>query len=109
LKGAALIVNGMPDHVHALLRLRPNGNLSDCMRVVKTNSSRWIHDKWPERRRFAWQTGFAAFTVSASNCDSVRRYIERQEQHHRQMSFQEELVAFLKKHGIEYDKRYIWT
>src|SRR5438105_10872693 len=64
MKSAAIIVNGTADHVHSLLRLRPDTSVSECMRIVKANSSRWIHEKWPNMRRFAWQTGFAAFSVS---------------------------------------------
>ncbi len=109
LGGVALIVNGMPDHVHALVRLPANLSVSDGMRVVKANSPRWMHQKWPAKRKFAWQTGFAAFSVSASNLDSVRRYIEGQEQHHRRLSFQDELIGFLRKHGIAYDERYLWA
>ena len=84
-------------------------NLKEMMRVVKTNSSRWTHETRPEHSRFAWQTGYAALSVSRSNAASVSRYIAEQEQHHRKRSFQEELILFLRKHGIEYDERYIWT
>jgi putative transposase len=76
--------------------------------VLKTNSSRWVHEKWPFRATFGWQTGYGAFSVSQSNISSVLRYIANQEEHHRKVSFQEEFIAYLRKHGIEYDERYIW-
>lgn len=78
------------------------------MRVIKTNSSRWVHAQWPSRALFGWQTGYGAFSVSQSNVSEVVRYIAGQEEHHRKVSFQDELVTYLRKHGIEYDERYIW-
>jgi REP-associated tyrosine transposase len=104
--GTTLIVNGTVDHVHMLMRIRPAQAVADAMRVVKTNSSRWARQKW--RIRFAWQTGYGAFTVSESNVPVVSRYIADQEEHHKILSFQEEFAAFLKKNKIAYDERYIW-
>lgn len=75
--GTALIVNGTADHVHMLMVMPPTVAISDALRTIKTNSSGWIHKKWPDRRRFAWQTGYAAFTVSASNRKLVYDYIAR--------------------------------
>ncbi len=106
--GKALIVNGMPDHIHILARLRQDVALSDVLRAIKANSSGGIHATVPELSAFAWQTGYGAFTVSTSQGDRVRRYIERQQEHHRQRTFQEEFVAFLKAHGIDYDEQYLW-
>jgi REP-associated tyrosine transposase len=74
--------------------------------VVKTNSSRWVRDKWS--REFAWQTGYGVFSVSESNLAAVMEYIAGQEHHHKKHSLQEELVAFLKKNNVAYDERYIW-
>jgi putative transposase len=108
LNGTALAINGAADHVHLLLALPPNLALSEAMRVLKTNSSRWMHEQWPRRRAFAWQTGYGAFSVSRSNADQVCAYIADQEEHHRLVSFQKEFLAFLKRHGIAYDERYIW-
>lgn len=106
LDGKAVIAGGMPDHVHMLVRM-PNGiGISDLMRVVKTNSSRRMRQR---RRDFGWQTGFAAFSVSMLVLPEVTRYIRDQGKHHRKMTFQQELVALLKKHAIEYDERYIWS
>jgi putative transposase len=106
--GTALIVNGMPDHIHILTRLRQDAALSDVLRAIKANSSGWVHDTFPELSGFAWQSGYGAFTVSASQADKVHHYIERQLEHHRRRTFQEEFVAFLKAHGIEYDEQYLW-
>ncbi len=105
--GTALIVNGTTDHVHMLIRIRPAHATAEIARVVKTNSSRWLHEKW--NVRFAWQTGYGAFSVSKSNAPAVCRYIAMQEEHHKKVTFKEEYVVFLKKNKIEYDERYIWS
>ena len=76
------------------------------MRVVKANSSRWVHEKWDPK--FAWQTGYGVFSVSESNVAAVTKYIAEQEEHHRKHSFQEEFVAFLVRNNVAYDERYIW-
>jgi putative transposase len=108
INGTALAINGPQDHVHLLVSLPANVAISDAMRVLKTNSSRWVHEQWPQRRGFAWQTGYGVFSVSQSNADQVCAYIANQEEHHRHVSFQEEFLAFLKRHGIAFDERYIW-
>ena len=77
------------------------------MRVLKTNSSRWVHERFP-RAPFGWQSGFGAFTVSGSRREDVCRYIARQEEHHRRVSFRAEFLALLKKHGVEFDEREVW-
>jgi putative transposase len=105
LRGTAFIVNGTADHVHLLITLPPTLSLSDAMRVLKANSSRWMNEE--KQVPFAWQTGYGAFSVSRSNSRAVAEYIARQEKHHRRISFREEFAAFLQKHGIDYDKRYI--
>lgn len=78
------------------------------MRILKTNSSRWVNEKGAPRSKFAWQAGYGAFTVSKSQLESVRKYISSQEEHHRKISFKEEFLNFLKLHNIDYDERYIW-
>jgi hypothetical protein len=108
LDGIALSIGGTADHVHLLTKQPATISMSDLMRTLKTNSSRWVHETWPSESSFAWQTGYGAFSVSQSNADAVREYIANQEAHHRTISFQEEFVRFLKRHGIEYDERYIW-
>ncbi len=108
LGGTAIAVGGTADHVHVLLRLPPSVSMSDAMRVVKTNSSRWVHETSPNRRSFAWQTGYGAFSVSESNRQTVCDYIGNQEDHHRRTSFQEEYLAFLQRHGVDYDERFVF-
>lgn len=107
LNGSSWIIGGTADHVHGLWLVPTTMALADMMRVVKTNSSRWVHEQYPHKE-FGWQAGYGAFSVSQSASADVRTYIERQAEHHRKLTFQEEFLAFLKRHGIEYDERYIW-
>ena len=107
-KGRLIAAGGTPDHVHLLLSLHPQTALSDLLRQAKAGSSRWIHETFAEQSDFAWQDGYGAFTVSQSSVVQVTTYIAEQEQHHRQVSFQEEFVEFLKRHEIPYDERFIW-
>jgi len=104
-----LLIDGTRDHVHMLFSLPAALAVADVIRVLKANSSPWVHQQFPERRRFAWQAGYGAFSVSPSLRASVLRYIAEQERHHRRMSFQEEFVAFLRRHGIESDPRFLWA
>lgn len=90
------------------MRVPANQSVADVARVIKTNSSRWIHDRWPEHRDFAWQTGYGAFTVSESGISEVVGYIARQKEHHKKRSFQEEFLAFLRRNHITVDERYLW-
>ena len=106
--GQALTINGMADHVHLLLWTPPVLAISEALRVLKANSSRWVNQELGLRDAFAWQTGYGAFSVSHSNTRSVVKYIQDQEEHHKRVSFQEEFVTFLKKNGIQYDERFIW-
>jgi putative transposase len=106
MNGAALIVNGVADHVHMLIRVRPVHSAAEIARVVKANSSRWVRDK--HSIGFGWQTGYGVFSVSESSVAAVTQYIANQQEHHKKHSFQEEFVAFLNKNHIEYDERYIW-
>ncbi|MBP9665283.1 MAG: IS200/IS605 family transposase [Pyrinomonadaceae bacterium] len=106
LKGKAIIVNGLSDHVHLLILLPPNVSISDAMRFIKANSSRWVKERFGSK--FAWQKGFGAFSVSRSNVDAVVKYIRDQEEHHRRFDFRAEFVSLLDKSGIEYDQRYLW-
>lgn len=100
-----LIINGVQDHVHSLVVLPAQLPLADLMEKLKANSSRWIHQQSLSLRHFAWQTGYAAFSVSQSNLERVRTYIETQETHHRKMTYQEEVATLLRKHGIEPNPR----
>ena len=106
-KGVLLAAGGTTDHVHLLVSAGQQTSVADLMRVVKTNSSKWVHETFPAKAGFAWQAGYAAFTVSQSNTDPVRRYLAGQEEHHRHVTFEEEFVAFLDRYGVEYDARFL--
>ena len=103
-----IAVGGTADHVHMLIRLPANLALADCLRILKANSSRWVKQRWSQQRKFAWQGGYGAFSVSESRRAAVIRYIRDQPQHHRRISFQDEFLALLKNHRVEFDERYIW-
>jgi REP element-mobilizing transposase RayT len=106
--GVPLLINGVADHVHMLVSLPPTIAVAEAMRLVKANSSKWIHEQWPDQRAFGWQNGYGAFSVSRSNQETVLTYIAGQEEHHETVTFQEEFLAFLRRHGIEFDERYVW-
>ena len=105
--GQLLTAGGTADHVHLLASIHPSVSVADMLRKVKASSSKWIHEAFPEHRVFAWQEGYGAFSVSQSNVEQVRHYIEQQEEHHRRMTFEEEFVEFLERHGISYDEQYL--
>jgi len=107
-KGQLLAAGGTRDHVHLLVRIHSQTAVSNLVREVKANSSKWVHETFPAKFLFAWQAGYSALSVSYSNLDQVRAYIQRQEEHHHTASFEEEFIAFLKCHGITYDERYTW-
>jgi REP element-mobilizing transposase RayT len=109
LGGTALLINGPSDHVHILALLPAAETLSTIVGKLKANSSGWVHREFPDKGNFAWQTGYAAFSVSHSQKKPVLDYIANHEEHHRKVSFKEELVSFLKKHEITYDERYIFN
>jgi REP element-mobilizing transposase RayT len=100
-------IGGARDHVHVLFDLAPTVSVAECMRNIKSVSSRWVHDTFRDLRDFAWQEGYGAFSVSASSIERVRQYIGNQEQHHGRRSFEEEFKALLEKHGIAYDPQYL--
>lgn len=104
-----IAAGGMFDHIHLYTSMPSTISIADFVNVVKSNSSRWVHESSSRLRNFAWQEGYGAFSVSKSEEGKVVRYIKNQEDHHRKRSFKEELVGLLEKHGIEYDKRYIWN
>ncbi|MFA6958053.1 MAG: IS200/IS605 family transposase [Thermoanaerobaculia bacterium] len=100
-------VGGWVDHVHLLIRFNATSQVASLVRDLKANSSRWVHEHWPAKKDFAWQEGYAAFSVSPGTVESVKRYIETQEEHHRRISFREEYLEFLRSAGIEYDERFV--
>ncbi len=104
----AVEIGGVEDHVHILLSLPATMAISKALQLIKGGSSKWIHETFPEHRLFAWQEEYGAFSVSMLQLDKTIEYIRGQEMHHRKMTFQEEFLALLKKHRIEYDERYLW-
>ena len=107
-KSKLLRSGGVEDHVHLLMKIHPKFAISDTIKLIKGNSSRWINDNKKIAARFEWQRGYRAFSVSESMSNTVKRYIENQEEHHRRQSFKDEYITFLNKHNIEYDRRYVF-
>lgn len=103
-----LCINGMPDHIHILIGLRPHQSLSDLVRDIKRSSSLWINENKYSTGNFTWQEGFGAFSYSKSHVPNVIRYIQNQEEHHKKQTFIEEYKHFLEKFEIEFDERYIF-
>jgi putative transposase len=101
----SLAIGGTENHLHMLFPLPPKLSLAKAVQVIKGNSSKWMGERGIN---FAWQEGYGAFSVSASNLDWVKRYIRNQEAHHRTFSFEEEFRALLKKHGVDYDPQYVF-
>ncbi|MEX0818066.1 MAG: IS200/IS605 family transposase [Pirellulaceae bacterium] len=104
----ALEIGGVEDHVHALFSLSKNHALKKVIEEVKKASSKWMKTDGPKNADFYWQGGYAAFSVSQSNAKDVKRYIKIQKEHHRKMTFQDELRALFERHQVEYDERYVW-
>jgi putative transposase len=108
-KGQKMIaINGMPDHLHVFIGMKPDCCLSDLVREVKKASNEWINDNKLLRVKFYWQEGFGAFSYSKSQIDSVVKYLMNQKQHHKKTTFKEEYLAFLKKYEIEYNEKYLF-
>ena len=107
-KHKLLAINGMADHVHLFIGLRPTQSISDLMQDVKGNSSKWINDSKLLKSKFEWQEGYGAFSYGASQVSEVISYIINQEKHHQKISFMEEYKGFLKKFNVEFDERYIF-
>lgn len=104
----SIIVNGGSDHIHVFIGFRPSMLLSDLVRDIKNNSSKFINEKGWIRQKFRWQEGYGAFSYSQSHVKNVYNYILNQEEHHRKKSFQEEYLEFLKEYEIEYDEKYVF-
>lgn len=102
-QGALHAIGGVDDHVHLLVRWRADAAISDLMRTLKSRSTKWVKSEFGSD--FAWQEGYAAFSVSKSQEDVVRGYIAKQAEHHREVGFREELLKLLDAHGVEYDAR----
>ena len=104
----AIIVNSVEDHIHTLFSLSRTIAICDVVEKIKVSSSKWIKTQDPRFNAFAWQGGYGDFGVSKSDVDTVRAYIANQREHHRKLSFQDEYRAFLKRHEIPHDERYMW-
>jgi len=104
----AIIVNGMPDHIHVFFGLKPSMAVSNLLRDIKNNSSKFINERNLVRGKFSWQEGYGAFSYSRSHIHHVYNYILRQEEHHSKKSFKEEYLEFLKKFGIEFNPEYLF-
>ena len=104
----ALAIGGTADHLHALLSLPGMMSFSRAVQLIKGGSSKWIHDTFANQKKFSWQEGYGAFSVSVSQAPKTIAYINNQKEHHRKKSFDEEFLELLKKHGIEFDPRYVF-
>jgi REP element-mobilizing transposase RayT len=104
----ALAVGGTTNHVHVLLVVPPTLSVARAVQHLKGGSSKWVHDTFPNRRGFAWQEGYGAFTIGVAGTAATKRYIETQVVQHRRRSFEAEWIAFLDRHGVPYDARYVF-
>ena len=103
-----LAIGGVEDHVHVLLSLPSTMAIAKAMQLLKGGSSLWVHETFPSHRGFAWQEGYGAFSLGVSQVERTKGYIAHQAEHHRKTTFKEEFLAFFKKHGMEWDERYVW-
>ncbi len=107
--GQSMLVGGTSNHVHILCAINATTTIAEFVRDVKSRSSKWIKDNVCVRESFAWKGGYGVFSVSESVVPAVREYISKQEEHHKKVSFEDEYVAFLQKHNVQYDEKYLWT
>jgi REP element-mobilizing transposase RayT len=106
--GRALAIGGTSNHLHGLILLRPDISVSEAMQKWKSLSSGWVHKAFRGDSDFAWQAGYAAFSVSSSNKGKVAVYIAGQAEHHKKRTFEEEFLALLQRHGVRYDPAHVW-
>jgi len=107
-KGVCLLVNGMPDHLHVLAKLRPDHRVADVVRSIKATSCGRVHRYRADMAHFAWQGGYGAFTVSHADVERVRAYIADQEDHHRGMTIDDEFLTLFRDNGIDVDEKTLW-
>jgi REP element-mobilizing transposase RayT len=108
-KMRALQIGGVEDHIHLLMSIPSTLSIAKVLQLIKGGSSKWIHDTFPQHAEFEWQEGYGAFSIGISQVPDTKGYIaNHQREHHRTKTFQEEFIAILERHGIEYDPRYIW-
>jgi len=103
-----ICINGIPDHIHILVGMKPTQSVSELLKDIKASSSKWINEKRLVKGKFEWQEGYGAFAYSKSYVNTVISYIQNQEEHHKKRSFREEYIDFLKKFEVDYDERYIF-
>jgi REP element-mobilizing transposase RayT len=106
-KSKVIAKGGTSNHIHFLVKTPPNVSVTDLMRTVKAKSAAWVKETFPDAQNFGWQSGYAAYSVSHSNIDSVKTYFEMQAKHHEKMDWKQEIIMFAKKHGIRYDESYL--
>ncbi len=106
--GKLIEINAVPDHIHFYAHIPKNVSVAKFMEIVKSNSSKWVHDTFPDKSDFGWQDGYGAFSISKSSESAVIQYIQNQKEHHQKKSFQEEFKEILNKYGIEFNENYIW-
>ena len=104
----ALAIGGVDDHLHMLLSLPSTTTVSKAVQLIKGGSSKWVHDMFAEHHDFGWQEGYGAFSIGIAQVEHTIAYIDRQAEHHHRRSYQDEFIAILEKHHIEYDPRYLW-
>lgn len=107
-KHKLIAINGMPDHIHIFIGMRPNQSLSDLVKEIKSISSKWINENKFLPYQFEWQDSYGAFSYGKSQIDSVVKYINNQEEHHKKESFRSEYIKFLEKFEIDFDEKYIF-
>jgi REP element-mobilizing transposase RayT len=107
-KGSLIQIGGVEDHLHILAHLSPLFSISETLREIKANSAKWFNEREATSQVFSWQKGYGAFTVSYSQIPIVKRYIENQREHHRQLSFREEYMEILKRHGLAFREEYLF-
>ena len=107
-KGSLLRAGGIEDHVHLLIKIHPSFAIADTIRLIKSNSSRWISEQRKLGHRFEWQRGYGAFSVSQSMSNKVKAYLDGQREHHQKHSFRDEYLSILRRHAIEFDERYVF-
>ena len=108
-KSIPININGTENHVHVLCVMSKNISLASLLEDIKSNSSRWIKTLGPHYREFAWQGGYAGYSVSQSKLETVKKYIQNQKEHHKTQSFKDEYIQFLKENNVEYNDDYLWT
>jgi len=99
-----LAIGGVADHVHVLLSLPATMSVAKAMQFLKGNSSKWMHETFPELRTFAWQQGYGAFSIGVSGIEETRAHIRSQQEHHRTRTYREEVIMFLQRHGLRFDE-----